>query len=428
MKSAILEPDLKNQPKSQLRERAALYQMVSRNRNRRCAARRRQNRLVRRNVSRAHAERRESARWICHHGCRLTVIFCAKRDSIARLTICLANSTQKIWTRCAIVVATVREAILSAPFPGDLESEILAAYDQLQQTSDATGGVAVRSSATAEDLPEASFAGQQETYLNVRGHHALIDACRRCFASLFTDRAISYRADQGFDHRKIALSIAVQRMVRSDLGAAGVMFTIDTETGFRDAVLINAAYGLGENVVQGSVNPDEYYVFKPTLKNGFRPILQKTVGSKEFKLVYDVGGAKMVKNVPVSPGDRNRFAISDDDILTLARWACVIEEHYSKVKGKPTPMDIEWAKDGRTGELFILQARPETVESRRERDVLETYQLKERGRVLASGRSIGSKIATGRSTRDCRMRTTSMNFSRVKSLSLTRPIPIGSRS
>jgi pyruvate,water dikinase len=291
--------------------------------------------------------------------------------------------------------STIREVILSAPLPGDLESDILAAYDQLQQIGDASAGVAVRSSATAEDLPEASFAGQQETYLNVRGHHALIDACRRCFASLFTDRAISYRADKGFDHRKVALSIAVQRMVRSDLGASGVMFTIDTETGFRDAVLINAAYGLGENVVQGSVNPDEYYVFKPTLKNGFRPILQKTIGSKEFKLIYDVGGAKMVKNVPVPPGDRTRFAISDDDILTLARWACVIEDHYSQVKGRPTPMDMEWAKDGQTGELFILQARPETVESRRERDVLETYKLKERSRVLVSGRSVGSKIAAG---------------------------------
>jgi pyruvate, water dikinase len=291
--------------------------------------------------------------------------------------------------------SAIREAILSAPLPADLESGILAAYDHLQQIGDATAGVAVRSSATAEDLPDASFAGQQETYLNVRGHHALIDACRRCFASLFTDRAISYRADKGFDHRKIALSIAVQRMVRSDLGASGVMFTIDTETGFRDAVLINAAYGLGENVVQGSVNPDEYYVFKPTLKNGFRPILQKTVGSKEFKLIYDLGGAKMVKNVPVPPGDRNRFAISDDDILMLARWACAIEDHYSQVKGKPTPMDIEWAKDGNTGELFIVQARPETVESRRGRDVLETYQLKERGRILVSGRSVGSKIAAG---------------------------------
>ena len=223
----------------------------------------------------------------------------------------------------------------------------------------------------------------------------MIDACRRCFASLFTDRAISYRADKGFSHRKIALSIAVQRMVRSDLGASGVMFTIDTETGFRDAVLINAAYGLGENVVQGSVTPDEYSVFKPTLKKGFRPILQKTIGSKEFKLIYDVGGGKMVKNVPVPPGDRNRFAISDDDILTLARWACVIEDHYSAVKGRPTPMDMEWAKDGQTGELFIVQARPETVESRRDRDLLETYELKKHGPVLVSGRSVGSKIATG---------------------------------
>jgi pyruvate,water dikinase len=291
--------------------------------------------------------------------------------------------------------STIREAILSAPLPGNLEGEILAAYDELQKSGNESAGVAVRSSATAEDLPEASFAGQQETYLNVRGHHALIDACRRCFASLFTDRAISYRADKGFDHRKIALSIAVQRMVRSDLGASGVMFTIDTETGFRDAVLINAAYGLGENVVQGSVNPDEYYVFKPTLKKGFRPILQKTIGSKEFKLIYDIGGAKMVKNVPVPPGDRSRFAISDDDILTLARWACAIEDHYSQINGQPTPMDIEWAEDGHSGDLFILQARPETVESRRSRDVLETYQLKQRGRVLVTGRSVGSKIASG---------------------------------
>ena len=184
-------------------------------------------------------------------------------------------------------------------------------------------------------------------------------------------------------------------MVRSDLGASGIMFTIDTETGFRDAVLINAAYGLGENVVQGSVTPDEYSVFKPTLKDGFRPILQKTIGSKEFKLIYDVGGGKMVKNVPVPPGDRNRFAISDDDILTLARWGCIIEDHYSTVKGRPTPMDTEWAKDGQTGEMFIVQARPETVESRRDRNLLESYELKQRGRVLVSGRSVGSKIATG---------------------------------
>ena len=291
--------------------------------------------------------------------------------------------------------AKVREAILATPFPDALRDEILAAYDRLRASGNADAGVAVRSSATAEDLPDASFAGQQETYLNVRGHNALIDACRRCFASLFTDRAISYRADKGFSHRKIALSIAVQRMVRSDLGASGIMFTIDTETGFRDAVLINAAYGLGENVVQGSVTPDEYSVFKPTLKDGFRPILQKTIGSKEFKLIYDVGGGKMVKNVPVPPGDRNRFAISDDDILALARWGCIIEDHYSTVKGRPTPMDTEWAKDGQTGEMFIVQARPETVESRRDRNLLESYELKQRGRVLVSGRSVGSKIATG---------------------------------
>ena len=289
--------------------------------------------------------------------------------------------------------SAIREEILSTALPTDLETEILSGYDELCVSSK-TFDVAVRSSATAEDLPDASFAGAQQTFLNVEGHSALLEACRRCFASLFTDRAISYRVDKGFDHHKVALSIAVQRMVRADLGASGVMFTIDTETGFRDVVLVDAAYGLGENVVQGSVNPDEYYVFKPTLKTGFRPILQKTMGSKEFKLVYDTGG-KMVKNVPVPLADQQRFVMSDDEILALARWACLIEEHYSKVKGAPTPMDIEWAKDGNTGELFIVQARPETVESRKDRDVLETYRLKERGRVLVAGRSVGSKIATG---------------------------------
>jgi pyruvate,water dikinase len=289
--------------------------------------------------------------------------------------------------------SAIREEILATALPTDLETEILGAYDELRASSK-TFDVAVRSSATAEDLPDASFAGAQQTFLNVEGYSALLEACRRCFASLFTDRAISYRVDKGFDHHKVALSIAVQRMVRADLGASGVMFTIDTETGFRDVVLIDAAYGLGENVVQGSVNPDEYYVFKPTLTTGFRPILQKTMGSKEFKLVYDTG-EKMVKNIPVPSVDRQRFVMSDDEILALARGACLIEEHYSKVKGAPTPMDIEWAKDGITGELFIVQARPETVESRKDRDVLETYRLQERGRVLVTGRSVGSKIATG---------------------------------
>ncbi len=289
----------------------------------------------------------------------------------------------------------VRQAILAASLPAELEQEITEAYDRLSEGSPEPVDVAVRSSATAEDLPDASFAGQQETYLNVQGHLALLDACRRCFASLFTDRAISYRTDKGFDHFKIALSIGIQRMVRSDLASSGVMFSIDTETGFRDAVLINASYGLGENVVQGSVNPDEYYVFKPTLKQGFRPILQKVLGSKEFKLIYDVGGGKMVKNVPVPPDDRARFAITDDEILTLAQWACVIEDHYSAKKGQPSPMDMEWAKDGVTGELFIVQARPETVQSRKAPDTLESYHLTKQGPVLVTGRSVGEKIGQG---------------------------------
>lgn len=289
----------------------------------------------------------------------------------------------------------VRQAILGATLPLTVATAISDAYDRLSDGHAEPVDVAVRSSATAEDLPDASFAGQQETYLNVQGHLSLLEHCKRCFASLFTDRAISYRVDKGFDHLDIALSIGVQRMVRSDLASSGVMFSIDTETGFRDAVLINAAYGLGENVVQGSVNPDEYYVFKPTLKQGYRPILQKLLGTKEFKLIYDVGGGKMVKNVPVSPDERNKFAVTDDDILTLARWACVIEDHYSAKRGMPSPMDMEWAKDGLTGDLFIVQARPETVQSLKNREVLETYRLKERGRVLAEGRSIGEKIAQG---------------------------------
>ena len=296
--------------------------------------------------------------------------------------------------------SSVRHLILAAPFPQDLEEAILAAYEQLER--EAGGGataarldVAVRSSATAEDLPDASFAGQQETYLNVQGPAVLLDTCRRCFASLFTDRAISYRVDKGFDHLKIALSIGVQRMVRSDLASSGVMFSIDTESGFADAVLINAAYGLGENVVQGSVNPDEFYVFKPMLKQDLRPIIRRVLGTKEFKLVYDEGGSKMVRNLPVPTADRSRFSLTDDEVLELSRWAVLIEEHYSAKRGRLTPMDMEWAKDGRTGELFIVQARPETVQSQKSRDVLETYRLEERGTVLVTGRSVGEKIASG---------------------------------
>jgi pyruvate,water dikinase len=287
----------------------------------------------------------------------------------------------------------IRQAIVDAALPQDLQAAIAAAYDRLGDG--APIDVAVRSSATAEDLPDASFAGQQETYLNVRGHAALLETCRRAFASLFTDRAISYRADKGFDQVPIALSVGVQRMVRSDLATSGVMFTLDTETGFRDVVLINASYGLGEPIVQGSVTPDEYCVFKPTLKSGFRPILQKTVGTKEFKLVYDEGGTRAVKTVPVAPGDRARSALDDEEILMLARWGCTIEDHYSRIRGRATPMDIEWAKDGRTGELFIVQARPETVHARADVHMLEQYRLRDRGRVLVTGRSIGSKISSG---------------------------------
>jgi pyruvate,water dikinase len=291
--------------------------------------------------------------------------------------------------------SAIRRELTGAALPNDLAAEIVAAYRELCAGAAEPVDVAVRSSATAEDLPDASFAGQQETYLNVQGDAALLESCKRCFASLFTDRAISYRQDKGFEHLKVGLSIGIQRMVRSDLAASGVMFSIDTESGFSDVVLINAAYGLGENVVQGSVNPDEYYVFKPTLKRGFRPILQKIVGSKEFKLIYDIGGGKMVKNVPVGADDRWRFAIDDEEILTLARWACLIEDHYSRKRSSYTPMDMEWAKDGRTSELFIVQARPETVHSQKSFEALEVYQLKEKGPVLARGRSVGEKIAHG---------------------------------
>ena len=289
----------------------------------------------------------------------------------------------------------IREWILAAPLPPAIEAAILANYRRLGG-GEAGVDVAVRSSATAEDLPDASFAGQQETYLNVRGPAALLEACRRCFASLFTDRAIAYRHDHGFASEKLALSVGIQRMVRSDLAGSGVLFSIDTETGFRDVVLISAAWGLGESVVQGTVNPDEYLVFKPTLSRGFRPILRRRLGSKEFKLVYESGGSKSTKSVPVPEAERGAFVLSDDEILTLARWACEIEEHYSAVRGVATPMDVEWAKDGITGELFVVQARPETVQSRREAQILETHHLRETGPVLARGRAVGAKIGAGR--------------------------------
>ncbi|MGZ3658800.1 MAG: phosphoenolpyruvate synthase [Bdellovibrionota bacterium] len=290
-----------------------------------------------------------------------------------------------------------RQLILSSPLPHPLEAAILAAYRELSaQFGELATDVAVRSSATAEDLPEASFAGQQETYLNVRGEAQLLEACRKCFASLFTERAISYRQKFGFDHLKVGLSICVQKMVRSDLASSGVMFTLDTETGFPNVVLINSAYGLGENIVQGTVNPDEFYVFKPTLGKGFSPILRKTCGTKELKLVYDTGGEKLTKNIPVSAEDRRRLSLSDEDALTLSRWAIAIEDHYSSRNGRKTPMDIEWAKDGRSGNLFIVQARPETVQSRKETSKLQSYHLKAKGTLLLEGHSVGSQIKSGK--------------------------------
>ena len=288
-----------------------------------------------------------------------------------------------------------RSLMLETPFPVELQEAIARSYQTLCQEYGANLDVAVRSSATAEDLPDASFAGQQETYLNVHGIKGVLDACHRCFASIFTDRAISYRQLKGFDHFEVALSVGVQKMVRSDLASSGVMFSIDTETGFKDAALITAAYGLGENVVQGAVNPDEYLVFKPTLKQGYKPILQKRLGTKEIKMVYDLGGTKLTKNVSVSPAQRNKFALNDDEILQLANWACIIEDHYSQVRGTATPMDIEWAKDGIRGDLFIVQARPETVQSQKSKTVLRSYQLEERGDVLLTGRSVGEMIGQG---------------------------------
>jgi len=310
-----------------------------------------------------------------------------------------------------------RSLILNTPFPQDLQDAIAGAYiklcerygynaelgdrldpeyqEQSKQDSQAID-VAVRSSATAEDLPDASFAGQQETYLNVYGIQDVLDSCHKCFASIFTDRAISYRTVKGFDHFDVALSVGVQKMVRSDLASSGVMFTIDTETGFKNAALVTASYGLGENVVQGAVNPDEYFVFKPTLKEGFRPILEKRLGSKEIKMVYDLGGSKQTKNVSVPDSEQLKYAINDEEILQLARWACIIEDHYSAVRGQFTPMDIEWAKDGLTGELYIVQARPETVQSQKSGSVLKNYQLKGTSEVLVTGRAVGEMIGQGK--------------------------------
>jgi pyruvate,water dikinase len=283
-----------------------------------------------------------------------------------------------------------REIVYGAGLPEDLAGEIRAGYRRLQEQYGEDVSLAVRSSATAEDLPTASFAGQQETFLNVRGEESLLDACRRCFASLFTDRAIHYRHNQGVDHFQVALSIGVMKMVRSDLAASGVFFSLDTESGFRDVVFITGAYGLGENVVQGAVEPDEFYVHKPTFAAGHRTVLRRLLGDKAVKMIFVEGGTKhTTRNVPAPKADRERYCIDDDDVLELADYAIKIERHYGR------PMDMEWAKDGIDGKLYIVQARPETVSSRRSVTTLESYTLDAHAEVLAEGRSVGEKIATG---------------------------------
>lgn len=294
----------------------------------------------------------------------------------------------------------IRDRVRSAPLPKAVAAEIRAAYEALSRRyGEAATDVAVRSSATAEDLPSASFAGQQETFLNVRGEGDLDAAVRSCMASLFTDRAIVYRAEHGFAHRSVALSVGVQKMVRSDLASSGVLFTCDTESGFRGVVVVTGAWGLGETIVQGRVRPDEFWVHKGTLEAGFRPIVRKELGEKALKLVYAEGGTKATREERVPLADRSRFVLSDDEVLTLARWGVAIERHFSARAGATIPMDVEWAKDGRSGEIFIVQARPETVHSQSVGARIVLHKLRggaeARGRLLARGKSVGGKVGTG---------------------------------
>ncbi|MDD2807394.1 MAG: phosphoenolpyruvate synthase [Patescibacteria group bacterium] len=283
----------------------------------------------------------------------------------------------------------VRSLILHAKLPADLEAQIIIAYRQLEKEYGKNVDVAVRSSATAEDLPDASFAGQQETYLNVTGTKELLKACRECMASLFTDRAISYRQDKGFDHFEVGLSIGVQKMVRSDKACSGVMFTLDTETGFEKTVLIDGSWGLGENIVKGRVTPDQFYVFKDTLLKGFDAVISRQLGSKRLKMIYDNRHGKLTKNINTTAAERTSFILTDKEVMALAKWGVQIEKYYKR------HMDIEWAKDGETGKLFIVQARPETVHATQSKNVLEEYQLKKRGTVIVTGSPVGTKIAAG---------------------------------
>ncbi len=292
----------------------------------------------------------------------------------------------------------IRDAIARAPFPEELQQRVTEAYRKMERAYGRNVDVAVRSSATAEDLPGASFAGEHETYLGIRGVSALLRAAKLAMASLFTDRAISYRVDKGFSHFQVALSVGVQKMVRSDLGAAGVMFTLDTESGFRDVILINGSWGLGEMIVQGQVTPDEFLVYKPMLGKSPRPIIEKLLGRKLRKMRYAIHrhGAHTTRVVATTPRERTSFVLSDDEILLLASWGKIIEEHYSRLRGKWTPMDIEWAKDGKSGELFIVQARPETVHAERDFSKVQEYVRLESGNVIVRGASVGNKIASGK--------------------------------
>jgi pyruvate,water dikinase len=314
----------------------------------------------------------------------------ADRGLTAPIADLLSGIRKDDVTELGVRATRIRDLILGASFAPELASEIVAAYRSLGEAV----SVAVRSSATAEDLPGASFAGQQESFLHVVGDAALLDAVRRCYASLYTARAIAYRIDMGFEHTKIALSVGVQRMVRSDRGAAGVAFTLDPESGFRDVVVISSAWGLGENVVQGRVQPDEFYVHKPTLTAGARPLVWKKIGSKEQRMVLDVPMHRVV-NQPTPPEDRRRLSLSDDDALTLARWAIEIERHYTAVHRQPTPMDIEWAKDGVDGDLFVVQARPETVHARRAPTSMRLYRYTGKAAPVARGVAVGESIGIG---------------------------------
>lgn len=312
-----------------------------------------------------------------------------------------SDNVTDLAARCA----RARDIVYSAPLPVELITEILDGYEEMRAEHGPDITLAVRSSATAEDLPTASFAGQHETFLNVHGEAMLLDAVRRCFASVFNDRAVRYRVDQGFDHFKVYLSVGVQKMVRSDLAASGVCFSLDTETGFRDVVLTTAAYGLGENVVQGAVDPDEFLVFKPSLAKGKRAVLRRTLGGKKVKMVYGTAATRRATtNIPTSSEERARFCITDDEVLALADYTVRIEDHFTQRAGHPVPVDVEWAKDGEDGRLYVVQARPETVASRRSGNVLVDYEIGGRPKPMVTGRAVGQKIATGRAriVRDAR--------------------------